>query len=197
MFSATGDLSELLEKAEMEDVPGITETSGKGMRRSTSLVSFSDIVKVEEVDNFTVTLKKGERYDTWYTPREMQVLKFEELEIQVAKKELDAAEQKQNTKSSGGMIGASLTRVLSSTSLGSKNSNSSSKAAAPPIERDPTYNPHSRSRNSNSNASAKSDKKRSKQKKSWTKKAKGLFSSSKKTTNTTEDARSHLITKIP
>ena len=179
----------------MEDVPGITETSGKGMRRSTSLVSFSDIVKVEEVDNFTVTLKKGERYDTWYTPREMQVLKFEELEIQVAKKELDAAEQKQSTKSSGGMIGASLTRVLSSTSLGSKNSNSSSKAAAPSIEQDPTYNPHSRS--SNINTSAKSDKKRSKQKKSWTKKAKGLFSSSKKTTNTTEDARSHLITKLP
>ena len=181
----------------MEDVPGITETSGKGMRRSTSLVSFSDIVKVEEVDNFTVTLKKGERYDTWYTPREMQVLKFEELEIQVAQKELDAAEQTQTRNSSGGVIGASLTRVLSSTSLGSKNSNSSSKAAAPSIERDPTYNPHSRSRNSNSNASAKSDKKRSKQKKSWTKKAKGLFSSSKKTTNTTEDARSHLITKIP
>lgn len=74
------------------------EETEECLKKSTSLVSFSELVKMEHVDNFRLSLRKGERHAVWYTDHEMTEMQFKVLAKQVRQKEKKEEEEKQRNK---------------------------------------------------------------------------------------------------
>ena len=61
----------------LEDLPLSRREAAAAGARS---ITFHEEVHVEHIENFRVVLKKGERYATWYTEREMETIRNEVTE---------------------------------------------------------------------------------------------------------------------
>jgi len=60
----------------LEDIPSSRREAAAGARS----ITFHEEVHVEHIENFRMVLKKGERYATWYTEREMETIRNEVTE---------------------------------------------------------------------------------------------------------------------